>query len=70
MRVKKMLVKPSIATGLYPNLAVDDNQVKTNRIDGWAPQRSQWGEVDHRARGFVSPLGGTVTVKLQTKKGK
>ena len=36
-------------------------------VDGWAAQRQSWGEaVDHRARGFVSPLGGQV----QLKRGK
>lgn len=58
-RTKK--VKPSIAAGLFPNLPAENNQVKSNRVDGWARQRAQWGEnVDHRTRGPVSPLGGTV----------
>jgi hypothetical protein len=66
MRLKKMLVKRSIATGLYPNLSAEGTQTKQRPIDGWAPQRAKWGEVDHRARGFVSPLGGQV----QLKRGK
>jgi hypothetical protein len=46
-------VKP-FATKIFPNL-----QTKPpHQIDGWAPQRAQWGEVDHRARGATSPLGG------------
>ena len=50
----------SLATKIFPN-----RQVKpAHPIDGWAPKRAQWGEVDHRARGPVSPLGG------QVKRGK
>ena len=61
-RTKK--AKPSIATGLFPNLPAENNQVKSNRVDGWAPQRERWGEIDHRKRGATSPLGG------QVKRGK
>ena len=54
-RIEK--VKPSLATKIYSNL-----QPKPKApIDGWAPKRAEWGEnVDHRARGAVSPLGGQV----------
>jgi hypothetical protein len=45
---------PSFAEKMFPNL-----QPKPKApIDGWAKQRQAWGEVDHRKRGFVSPLGG------------
>ena len=47
---------PSLATKMFPNL----QPKPANQIDGWAPKRAQWGETDHRARGAVSPLGGTV----------
>ena len=46
----------SLATKIYSNLQVNPR----HKIDGWARDRAQWGEVDHRKRGFVSPLGGTV----------
>jgi hypothetical protein len=50
-------VKPSsFATKIYSNL-----QVKSaHPIDGWSPERKGWGEIDHRARGATSPLGGQV----------
>jgi hypothetical protein len=59
--------KPSLATRLYANLPAENNQVKSNRVDGWAPltQRAKWGDnVDHVSRQYVSPLGG------QVKRGK
>jgi hypothetical protein len=44
----------SLAEKIFPNL-----QPKPKApIDGWAKQRSDWGEVDHRARAATSPLGG------------
>ena len=46
--------KPSLAEKMYSNLQVKP----AHSVDGWAPKRAQWGEVDHRARGAVSPLGG------------
>jgi hypothetical protein len=52
--------KRSIAGRMYPKLKPkpEPDQPKRPPIDGWAPQRAQWGEHDQRARGFVSPLGG------------
>jgi hypothetical protein len=52
----------SVAESIYPKLKPKPEPVKPRRppADGWAPQRAQWGEVDHRVRGAVSPLGGTV----------
>jgi hypothetical protein len=47
----------SIATRLYSNRIKAKSEPP---VDGWAKQRQQWGEVDHRARGAVSPLGGQV----------
>jgi hypothetical protein len=53
-RIEK--AKRSFAEKIYSNL-----QPKSKApIDGWARQRQAWGETDHRARGAVSPLGGTV----------
>jgi hypothetical protein len=53
---KRIEQKPSFAEKMFPNL-----QPKPKApIDGWAKQRQAWGETDHRARGFVSALGGTV----------
>jgi hypothetical protein len=58
--------KRSIAQGMYPKLKQPtEPQPKRPPADGWAKQRQSWGEdVDHRARGHVSPLGG------QVKRGK
>ncbi len=59
-RIEKT-TKPSIAAGIFPNLAKPEDQTtKRAPFDGWAPQRAtQWDEDDqHRARGFMSPLGG------------
>ena len=52
-----------IASRIYTKLKPQPEPDKPKRppIDGWAKQRKEWGEnVDHRARGAVSPLGGTV----------
>ena len=50
----------SLATKIFPNL-----QPKPSAPNRWmGPKRAQWGEIDHRARGLVSPLGG------QVKRGK
>jgi hypothetical protein len=51
----------SIAGRMYPKLKPKpepDQPKRPQPIDGWAPNRAQWGEVDQRARGFMSPLGG------------
>ena len=59
--------KRTIAQRIYSNLkpkSAGPGQPKPP-ADGWAKQRQAWGEnVDHRARGHVSPLGG------QVKRGK
>ena len=50
-----------MAERIYSNLkqpTEPDQPKRPPPIDGWSPQRAQWGEVDHRARGFMSPLGG------------
>jgi hypothetical protein len=57
-RIEK--AKPSIAAGLYPNLAKSAD--KQGPVHGWGKA----SESVHRARGFVSPLGGQV----QLKRGK
>ena len=54
--------KRTIAQRIYSKLKqpTEPQQPKPPAV-GWAKQRPQWGEnVDHRARGHVSPLGGTV----------
>jgi hypothetical protein len=59
--------KRTIAQRIYSKLKqpTEPDQPKRPPVDGWAPQRKAWGEnVDHRARGHVSPLGG------QVKRGK
>jgi hypothetical protein len=59
--------KRSLAERIYTKLKpkpTEPNQPKRQPIDGWAKQRQAWGEVDHRTRGPVSPLGG------QVKRGK
>ena len=53
----------SFATKIYSNLQANPK----HKIDGWAPQRAKWGETDHRLRGPVSPLGGTVKRKETQK---
>jgi hypothetical protein len=50
--------KPSIAAGLYPNLAKPASD-KPGPIHGWGKA----SESVHRTRGAVSPLGGTVAPK-------
>lgn len=55
-RIEK--AKPSIAAGLYPNLAKPAEE-KPGPIHGWGKA----SESTHRLRGAVSPLGGTVEDK-------
>ena len=52
------LERRSIAGRLYSHLIKPPEEKSKPMVDGWARQRSQWGEVDHRARGATSPLGG------------
>jgi hypothetical protein len=61
----KMPLRLTLAERIYTNLKPKPAEPAPKRpqIDGWAPQRAQWGEVDHRTRGPVSPLDGTVKVK-------
>ena len=66
MQIKKMLVKRSIAEGLYPNLSAEGDQTKQAPVQGWAPERASWGgAVDHRLRGPTSPIGGVAKGKTK-----
>ena len=56
--------KRTIAQRIFPKLKqpAEPDQAKRAPADGWAKQRKEWGEnVDHRARGAMSPLGGSAT---------
>ena len=55
LKDQKILAKRSLAEKVYPGLQAKP----TAPVQGWARQRSQWGEsVDHVSRKDVSPLGG------------
>jgi hypothetical protein len=61
---QKFLAKPSLAEKIYPGLRP---KPAAPRVDGWARERSQWGEsVDHVSRKEGSPLGGQA--KLSKRK--